>query len=222
MMREIHSEDYHDFVFKDGELIGEFEQMYRKSREVPWRQDTDPLRLDCRMAARFLEPQGPFHSVIEVGCGLGYFAQLLYETLSPQELIGVDVAPTAVAAAKGRFPHLHFEVLDITQPLGVGPQLEKQFDLVAIRGCFWYLFPQFDVVIDNLHRLTAPGGVVFVAQNFPPLESKFVGKDVLPNPSSLIERFQRKFEIEMTNELKDLRPGRKNDHWIMALGRRND
>ena len=38
-MAEIQSTDYHDFVFQEGKLVGEFEQMYRKSAQVPWHQD---------------------------------------------------------------------------------------------------------------------------------------------------------------------------------------
>jgi|TARA_B100000315_G_scaffold178802_1_gene167474 hypothetical protein len=37
--REIKSDDYHDYVIKDGRLIGEFEQMYKNSRDIPWHQD---------------------------------------------------------------------------------------------------------------------------------------------------------------------------------------
>ena len=33
------STDYHDYVFKGGEFIGEFEQMYRNSKNKPWNQD---------------------------------------------------------------------------------------------------------------------------------------------------------------------------------------
>lgn len=35
--------------------------------------------------------------------------------------------------------------------------------------------------------------ILIVAQNFPQLESNFVGKDVLPNPESIIVKFSRAF-----------------------------
>jgi SAM-dependent methyltransferase len=219
-MPDIQSTDYHDFVFRDGKLVGEFEQMYQKSREVPWLQQDDPLRLDCRIASDFLIAHGPFDTVMEVGCGLGYFAQFLYQRLGPSQLDGVDVSPTAIERAKRMFPLLRFDVLDITQPLPEETWGTRNFGLVVVRGCLWYLYQSLDVVIDNLHQLTAPEGAIFVAQNFPPLESSFVGKDVLPNPAILIKHIERRFEVEMTCELKDLRPDRKNDHWIMIFGRR--
>ena len=42
----IHSEDYHDYVFKNGKLVGEMEQMYQKSKDIPWHQDKASEHLD--------------------------------------------------------------------------------------------------------------------------------------------------------------------------------
>jgi len=38
-MVKINSDDYHDYVIKNGKLIGEFDQMYLKSKNIPWHQD---------------------------------------------------------------------------------------------------------------------------------------------------------------------------------------
>jgi SAM-dependent methyltransferase len=217
-MSEIQSTDYHDFVFRDGKLIGEFEQMYQKSSAVPWHQDSDPARLDCRLAAEFISAHGPFAKVIEVGCGLGYFAEMLRARLAPSSITGFDIAPTAIAKARGLFPRVGFEVLDIAQPRTAWAEQPLPADLVVIRGCFWYLFEQMEPVVENLHALTSPGGMIFVAQNFPPLDQDFVGKKTLPNPGALLRYFERRFRISVTNELVDLRSGAKNDHWIMFVG----
>jgi len=32
----INSDDYHDYVFHDRKLIAEFDQMYQKSKDIPW------------------------------------------------------------------------------------------------------------------------------------------------------------------------------------------
>ena len=37
-MKEV-SKDYHDYVFRDGKLVGEFEAIYQNSEGVPWHQD---------------------------------------------------------------------------------------------------------------------------------------------------------------------------------------
>jgi hypothetical protein len=35
----IKSKKYHDYVFKNGKLIGAFDDMYKNSDEIPWHQD---------------------------------------------------------------------------------------------------------------------------------------------------------------------------------------
>ena len=34
---------YQDYVIKDGTLIGNFEEMYHESSEIPWHQDENGL-----------------------------------------------------------------------------------------------------------------------------------------------------------------------------------
>lgn len=164
MTPEIHSTDYHDFVFRNGKLVGEFDQMYRNSAEVPWHQDDAERRLDCRLAATILQHHGPFDSVLEAGAGLGFFADLLWRALNPRTMTGTDVSPEAVRRARARFPHIAFEEMDLMVP---GADVGRRYDLVAIRGCFWYLFPKLDVVVANLTLLIARGGCAVRGAEFP-------------------------------------------------------
>ena len=217
---EIQSDDYHDFVFKDGRLVGEFEQMYRKSKEVPWHQDRDSERLDCQLALDLIASEGIRGSVLEIGCGLGYFGSILVDKIKPKSFVGTDLSPTAVAKAAGLFPGSKFEVLDVVAELDSQGWAGRSFDLVVIRGCFWYLFDHMAQVVDNLALLTKPNGTVFVAQNFPPLDRNFIGKEILPNPGALMNFFKGRFDIYLTNGLTDLRAGKNNDNWIFFLGTR--
>ena len=215
-MAQIDSDDYHDFVFRDGKLIGEFDQMYQKSRETPWHQDSDVKRLDCKIALEIIANQAPFENLIEVGCGLGYFANLLAEKLNSRNVVGVDISPTAISKAKQLFPDLSFRIEDITKPLA----LKERFEMVVIRGCFWYLFPEIEQVVRNLTDLTAHSGYLLVAQNFPPLESKFVGKETIPTPDSLLQRFTQNYDILIDTRLDDRLTKGANDFWLICLGRK--
>lgn len=100
---------------------------------------------------------------------------MVRQRVQPDVLTAFDIAPSAVATARRAFPAIRFDVLDIADPARVRAK-GLSADLVIIRGCLWYLVDQLSVVINNLHALTAPGGKICVAQNFPPLDSKFVGK----------------------------------------------
>jgi len=63
--REIKSVDYRDYVIKDGRLIGEFEQMYKNSRDIPWHQDTQTDWLDVQSSIMLLKQYGLFGDVFE-------------------------------------------------------------------------------------------------------------------------------------------------------------
>lgn len=49
-----HSTDYHDYVFRDGKLVGEFEDMYKNSSKVPWHQDEQANWIDVRLTREIL------------------------------------------------------------------------------------------------------------------------------------------------------------------------
>jgi len=213
----IDSPDYHDYVIKDGRLIGEFDQMYRKSQEVPWHQDDARRRLDCQLAAAMVRQYGPFRRVLEVGSGLGYFADMLAEAAEAESLLGVDVSPEAVRRASTLFPALQFETADVMRP---GVTRGRTYALVAIRGTFWYVFPEIDQVVENLTAFTAPGGWLLVSQNFPSLDSEFVGKAVIPTPERLVDRFRPGFDIVCKVYLESQQQDSKNDNWILFLARK--
>ena len=61
-------------------------------------------------------------------------------------------------------------------------------------------------------------GYILIQQNFPPLDSNFVGKDVLPNPETLLIFFRPHIDEIVTNYLEDNKQGQSNDNWIYMLG----
>lgn len=174
------SRDYHDYVFSGNRLVGDFEGMYRESSDVPWHQHRVCDSWFVHASLCLLTDHAPYRTALEVGCGLGYFASCLAPLC--ERVTGWDVSPTAVRAAGERFPNLTFETHDIRQP----DIPDESFDLVAVKDLFWYVFPDLAVVIDNLYKLTAPNGFLFVFQSFPPLTSDFVGKAVLSSPDVLL------------------------------------
>lgn len=76
-----HSTDYHDYVFKDGKLVGKFDEMYKYSREIPWHQDKNAYSVFSNIDIAILK-QYKYESICEIGCGLGYFTNRLHKELS--------------------------------------------------------------------------------------------------------------------------------------------
>ncbi|MCK4532343.1 class I SAM-dependent methyltransferase [bacterium] len=218
-MSVINSDDYHDYVFKDGKFIGQFEQMYQKSKEIPWHQDKDPYLLDCKIALNILEKRAPYKSILDVGCGLGYFTKEAGKLCQKDgSVLGVDLSPTAVNRAKQLFSHTDFEVMDITRDLYAQNWKGRKYHLVIVRGLFWYVFSKIDRVCQNIIELIDKNGYLLIQQNFPPLDSNFVGKEILPKPESLLSYFKSDVTELIINYLEDSKQNQTNNNWIYMFG----
>jgi SAM-dependent methyltransferase len=217
----INSEDYHDYVFKNGRLIGEMDQMYQKAKDIPWHQDKEPDCLDFKIALRILETKAPYDSILEIGCGLGYLTNEVAKYCKNEyQVVGTDISPTAIDKARKLFPNLRFEVLDITKDLYEQGWGEMKYSLVFVRGLFWYVFPGIKKGCDNIVRLIDKRGYLLVQQNFPPLDTNFVGKEVLPNPEALLSYFRPDIQESVVNYLEDNKENPVNDNWVYMFGRR--
>jgi len=214
----IDSKDYHDFVIKDGKLIGEFEQMYQKSAEVPWHQDIDSRRLDVRIAIELLRDLRPVGAICDIGCGLGYFLDAVWREIGIGTTLGVgiDVSKTACEKAKELFPRLVFEQRNLMSE-DFSP---IETSLVTIRGVLWYVTPKLETAIMNVKRCCRPGGRLLVAQNFPPLDSDFSGKDKIPNPEALHAMFKDDLSTIRTAWMES-KDSSGNDNWFYGLYRKN-
>jgi SAM-dependent methyltransferase len=111
-----------------------------------------------RWAAGFVEGA----RVLDAGCGLGYGSAILAEA-GAAEVVGLDIAPTVVEAARGRVPHgVELGVGDLASlvhPAG-------SFDAIV---CFDVLDHAEDpaAVVAELARVLVPGGVLAVSAGEP-------------------------------------------------------
>lgn len=114
-MVEINSDDYHEYVIKDGKLIGEFDQMYRKSENIPWHQDEQENWLDIRLTIEFLKEYGPFGVISDFGSGYGYFLNQIAQYCESDNpvLHGYDVSKTACEKGSSLFPDITFHQFDL-------------------------------------------------------------------------------------------------------------
>lgn len=181
-------EDYHEYVFKDGKLVGDFDNMYRHAKGIPWNQDQHCDRWYTEVGMLMLKDKAPYESILEIGCGLGYIAAKLKEFVSRDDSVieAFDISEEAIRKAKNLHAGITFYVdnisLDSFQP-------RRQYDLVVAKDVIWYVFDQMESVIRNIDACVKPKGLLYIGQSFPNLESQFVGKGVIPSPDSLRSRF---------------------------------
>ena len=111
----MNSNNYHDYVFKNGKLIAEFEQMYKKSKDVPWHQDDQENWLDILLTIDLLKDKAPYDYILDFGSGLGYFLNILGKNVGKDNstLIGMDISKTACLKAKKFFQNSEFRVFDL-------------------------------------------------------------------------------------------------------------
>jgi len=125
---------YHDYVIKDGQFIGRFDEMYQQF-DQPWMQDKQPNPYSRQAGILHLKQFG-IQSVLECGSGLGYYSQEIYRQtgIIPQ---GIELSETAVSRAKTLFPHLSFTA-DRVENLARYPQV----DAILFAELTWYVLPQ--------------------------------------------------------------------------------
>jgi SAM-dependent methyltransferase len=153
--------DYHDYVIKNGRLIGRFEEMYRDC-EDPWDQSQPEHNQFSipRLAAVAMLKQRGVRSVVEWGAGLGYFTEMLAG--AGFDVTGVDVSPTAVARAKERRPDLAFEVDRVERAA------DRPADAIIFAQLTWFILPQLRAIFDSLLRNRPARFFVLIQTFYPP------------------------------------------------------
>jgi len=118
--------------------------------------------------------QGQF--VLDAGCGPGTYGIILAQ--QGNKVIGIDISPEEVAAAKERSKQKGVDFSPIVGDLENLPFKDKSFDICF---CGWTLhhFPDIDTAVAELVRVLKPGGKIALAE---------------PNESNLAMRLSRFIE----------------------------
>jgi SAM-dependent methyltransferase len=143
-----------------GDAVGWFERLYAEASRgeavVPWAD----LAPNPHVVA-WLDRERPAPGrALDVGCGLGDTAEDL--TRRGFDVVAFDVAPSAVAQARRRFPksRVDYRVADL---LALPRELEGAFDLVVECYTLQVLPPQARMAaVEALRRCVAPGGTLLV------------------------------------------------------------
>ena len=92
--------------------------------------------------------------IVDLGCGLGDFTAMLHRANPGNEVWGVDIAETAIAAATSRFPDIKFTP-------GALPELQVpgSFDGISALECINYLAPaDRRLAMRTIAERLSPGG----------------------------------------------------------------
>ncbi len=103
-------------------------------------------------------PLTPDVRVLDFGCGWGRIARYFLRDLGPDDLIGIDVNPAAVGAARNTNRWFTFEECELFPPTRFE---EQSFDLVYAWSVFSHLSEESHLAwLEEFVRITKPGSLV--------------------------------------------------------------
>ena len=120
-------------------------ELYQSSHSFVWQYGRDLLVL---LNAK------PGERILDVGCGTG---QLTAEIAQfGAEVVGIDFSPEMIATARQNFPHLRFEVADVTALPFTG-----EFDVVVSNAALHWVRDQPSAIASIARALKPKGRLVF-------------------------------------------------------------
>ena len=134
--------------------VADFEARYARDPD-PWDYRTSTYERDKYAQTLLACGPGPLGRALELGASIGVFSLVLAPRCA--EVVTVDAAPTAVAAARRHhagLPHVDARVGVLPGDLPTGP-----FDLVIASEILYYLSrPDLDETLEGLRGALRPGG----------------------------------------------------------------
>lgn len=169
---------YHDYVIKDGVFLGEFEEMY-KGYDDPWNQSDISYSISRSVNLINLNKYN-ISSVVEFGCGLGYFSNMI-NTHTRSKVTGVDISQSAIDKAKLKFPELNFFADDISNI-----HKYKMNNAVIFAEITWYILPILTKIFNEM-LIHFEGKIFFHNLVFYQDNKQKYGRDYFTNVEEFIE-----------------------------------
>lgn len=164
-------------------FIGDFEGMY-KDFEDPWNCQARNKTIARKVVLSVLSELS-HRTILDIGCGLGGFAEVLRNMPGTKSVHGIDISFTAIEKAKKTYPQCTFSVCNIIdQPL---PLSSERYDLILLQEVIWYILPYLGKVFDSIYNSLSDTGTFFIEQSFP--KNQKYGKEYVDSCESLINKY---------------------------------
>lgn len=184
-MKKTKYPSYQDYVIKDGEFVGEFEQMYQDFGD-PWHQTEAGFNTKRAIALHLIQTLST-KKVLELGCGLGYFTNGIRGL--GVDVLGVDISATAIEKAKFNYPECQFLVGDI---LDREIYTTFQPELIIMPEITWYVLDKLDAFISFLRQEMKGIYLLHILTVYPPGVQK-IGCDKFTNIEEILSYFKMEY-----------------------------
>lgn len=177
---------YHDFVIKDGELVGKFEEMYQQCDD-PWHHESINRYATSQVIALhqlgMLKELKGVARVLDLGCGKGYFSAEIAKL--GLDVIGFDIAETAIRKARERSSSGRFEVGTLKDRDRI---LAARPDCIVMRQITWYILEELRSFLAFLKSELPSTFLLHILAIYPPGEQKY-GREYFTDLSGILSYF---------------------------------
>jgi SAM-dependent methyltransferase len=183
--------NYHDYIIKNGKLIGQFEEAYKSSSD-PWDQSESSQREDSRrlLAIKWCEKVRKDYGLaktIELGCGFGHLTG--YLSSLGFNSIGTDISQTAINKASMLYPNSRFFVSEFDN---FNFYEEINADIYLMPEITWYVLDRLDSFLNALRKIRAkrqyPIHLIHLLSIYKPGVQKY-GTEKFTNQEEIVNYF---------------------------------
>ena len=201
------SNDYHDYVIKDGRFVGRFEEMYRAC-DNPWPETEEDLNaMPCSVrTAQLIAAHKPAR-VLSVGSGKGLHLNWLAKACPKTAFTGCEVSATAVQESLKRYPHIPVTQLDAKDFAA----RRWDFDLILFREVIWYILPYWEGIC---RELQANYGARQIITELSFYDRQEYGGEYFDGP----DEFVKKFPFQILEILRHHTTGLQREGMVMVHG----
>ena len=196
----------------------DWEDRYRTG-DTPWDKGGPHPAL-----AHLLPLDVPAGRILVPGCGLGYDMAVLAAQPGVEEVVGVDVAASAAAAARARLTDVPKARVEQADLFSLPACHRHAYDLVWEHTCFCAIDPsQRNAYVHAVADALKPGGhllaVFFLSPWDTPEENATLGPPFACPAEELDRRFAPRFRIVRVWEVPATYPGREQREQLRLLQR---
>ena len=204
--------NYQDYVIKDGQFIGKFEEMYRDC-EDPWNASTEAYESSpCSVTVKqLLQDLPPPVSLISIGSGTGRHLEWVRPYHANADDYGDGVECSAVAVARS-IAQYEWNTIYTSDALTFMHDHRTLYTVYLFREVLWYILPDWAEIVALLkayHR----GAMVIVELSF--YDDQQYGREYFDGPDDFIAKWPFGIgKIVREHTTKQQRQGR-----VMIAGR---
>ncbi len=188
----------------------DWESRYQ-TKDMPWEKGApSPGLVD------YLSSEPVRGRVLVPGCGLGHDVRALAATAD--EVVGIDIAPSAVKGARG-FPTVGGESYELTDLFALPPHLRGSFDWVWEHTCFCAIDPALRAAyVAAVAGALRPGGHLLALFYLDPgQDHPDDGPPFGVSKATLDELFAPRFSLVREWLPQHAYPGREGREWMRML-----